>query len=399
MSKKNGLLSVLFFLLCDINTSLAVDYTLEDSPSLGVISTVYPDDLCQVAKNTQRYLTEQSSDPNAVKVGAVFEEVKSIKVTLQRVKSTLAFICKITEEDQKAQQHSRLLDNHFLTKHFDFIRWLPDKKTANTIAAKSSNAKKAQLLTSIPEDKILLTKYYTKKLIGSEKQTVQFDQALYAIPFDEEGLSNEQAEQNKSQLTRYKYTRQQVIDGVLLDNNLAKPLIWVSEEALHDVLLQGTGVLEVNGKIRYFNVHRNNGIAYDYHIGKREQARYWYFAEVSDIMGYGKTLASKIAVKPRVTFAGNIAGLGLGKLIMVSYEQLQNGQSLLAENPINNLSKEVGLVSQMGILADEGGAFDNNLFQLDYLVDSYLGWEDYYQANKQLPDYAKAWIMLVKEKP
>ena len=40
--------------------------------------------------------------------------------------------------------------------------------------------------------------------------------------------------------------------------------------------------------------------------------------------------------------------------------------------------------------------FDNNLFQLDLLVDSYYGWADYHQANKQLPDYASAWSMLLK---
>ena len=74
----------------------------------------------------------------------------------------------------------------------------------------------------------------------------------------------------------------------------------------------------------------------------------------------------------------NVADLGLGKLLMVSYQH--NDQQ----------------ISRMGILADQGGAFDNNLFQLDLLVDSYRGWQDYHQANKTLPDYAKAWIMLLK---
>ena len=53
-------------------------------------------------------------------------------------------------------------------------------------------------------------------------------------------------------------------------------------------------------------------------------------------------------------------------------------------------------ISRVGILADQGGAFDGNLFQLDLLVNSYTGWTDYHQANKHLPDYAKAWMMLVK---
>ena len=298
-------------------------------------------------------------------------------MTLPKVKQTLAFICQTYREDVRAKRNSRLHDEVFLRQHFDFYRWAPDVKTARAIALKSTNEVKTRMLNAIPEDKIFLTKYYTKLLTASEVKTSVYNQALYALPYDEQGLDLEEANENLS-LARHQYTRQQVIAGVLEKKKLAKPLIWLTEEALHDVLLQGTGVVEVNGKRRYFNVHRNNGIAYDYAIGKREQARYWYFSEVPSIMGYGETLDSKIAISPQVSFAGNVADLGLGKLFMVSYE-------LAGEK-----------VARLGVLSDQGGAFDNNLFQLDLLVDSYFGWQDYHQANKQLPDYAKAWLMLVK---
>jgi hypothetical protein len=233
------------------------------------------------------------------------------------------------------------------------------------------------MLNAISRDKIFLTKYYTKLLTASAVRTPVYTQALYALPYDELGLTLTEAN-NDLTLTRHQYTRQDMIAGTLAGKKLAKALIWLTEEALHDVLLQGTGVVDVNGMRRYFNVHRNNGIAYDYAIGKREQARYWYFAEVPSIMGYGKTLESKIALKAQVSFAGNVAELGLGKLFMVSYPQAD---------------KEI---SRLGLLADQGGAFDNNLFQLDLLTDSYYGWQDYHQANKHLPDYAKAWLMLIK---
>ena len=238
---------------------------------------------------------------------------------------------------------------------------------------------------NIPNDQLFLTIYYTKLLIASPVQTKQFSQALYAIPYDETDKTLAQTEVEKNKLTRFNYTRQQVIAGVLIKNKLAKPLVWLSEEALHDVLLQGTGVLNVDGEVRYYNVHRNNGIAYDYSIGKREQARYWYFIETPEIMGYGQTQSRKIAIKPQVTFAGNVAELGLGKLIIVSYSQCQTQGTSDTK------------ISRMGVLADQGGAFDNNLFQLDLLVDSYKGWQDYHQANKHLPDYADVWIMLVKD--
>ena len=347
---------------------------LDKAPDLAILKDFKASELCAVANDTERYLAEQSDDSFAVHRGKVFDS----KVTLKRVDKTLAFICQTYREDVRSKRQSRLHDTEFLKRNFDFYRWLPDKTTAGKLADKSTNKRKAEMLNAIPDDEIFFTKYYTKLLEGSEVKTDKFDQALYALPYDEQGLSLEQSEQKKNTLTRFKFTRQQIIDGALLSSKLAKPLIWITEEALHDVLLQGTGVLSVNGKLRYFNVHRNNDIAYDYTLGKRQQSRYWYFAEVPSVMGYGKTLESKVAVRPQVTFAGNVADLGLGKLIMVSYAQ------------------QDGNISRLGILADQGGAFDNNLFQLDMLVDSYKGWQDYHQANKTLPDYAKAWVLLVK---
>jgi len=359
-------------------------FTKEFPKELGQISLENAADLCEVAKNTQHYLNAYTEDNFAVHAGSMIDK----NLTLGRVKKTLSFICKVNQEDSRNKKASRLAQSEFLSQHFDFYRWSPDKSSATAIANKSTNEVKSRLLNSIPDQEIFLTKYYTKLLDGSSVQTQKFNQALYAIPFDEKELTLVQADKKRSQLNRYKYTRQQVISGALVKNDIAKPLIWLSEEALHDVLLQGTGVLNVDGKIRYFNVHRNNGIAYDYSIGKREQARYWYFIETPEIMGYGHNQQSKIAIKPQVTFAGNVADLGLGKLIMVSY---------LVKDESSTINMQTKRVSRLGVLADQGGAFDNNLFQLDLLVDSYRGWQDYHQANKNLPDYAQAWIVLLKD--
>ncbi|GHE89769.1 MltA domain-containing protein [Thalassotalea profundi] len=323
--------------------------------------------LCRVSKSTQAYLTQHQDDKFAVHSG----DNLAPDVTLKRVQETLAFMCLPANKSQ-------MNNSEFLKQKFDFYRWIPDKKQADFLASKSTNDVKTRLLTNIPKDKIFLTKYYTKLLNASSVRTEKFNQALYALPHDEHGLTLEAADLIKHKLTRFKYTRQDVIKGVLLDKELAKPLIWLTEAALHDVLLQGTGVVKVDGTIRYFNVHRNNGIVYDYGIGKTEQARYWYFAEVPNVLGYGKTLDSKIAIETDVAFAGNVKALGLGKLFLINYK---------AEGAIQG---------KLGILADQGGAFDNNLFQLDWLKGSYYGWKDYYQANKQLPDYASAWLLLKK---
>jgi hypothetical protein len=353
-------------------------FVLDKHPDINALSDIDVEKLCQVASKTHQYLTQFSDDSFAVHQGKNL----SSQITLERVKNTLEFLCRVANEDKNLANSNKLKNNDFLRENFEFHRWLPDKNQADSWAKQRPNTVKKRLVNNIPEDKIFLTKYYTKLLDASAVRTEKYDQALYSLPFDEVELTLEQAELSKQKLTRFRYTRQEVIEGVLLTNKLAKPLIWLTEEALHDVLLQGTGVVEVKGKRRYFNVHRNNGIAYDYTIGKREQARYWYFSEVPSIMGYGKTLNSKIAISPNVSFAGNVADLGLGKLFLVNY---QNNKTKQQEN-------------QLGILADQGGAFDNNLFQLDWLKGSYRGWKDYYQANKHLPDYVNAWLLLVKEK-
>jgi len=371
MSNYIGMFTLL--LLCSFSTK-AFEFVVEDMPEIHKLIDFKASELCAVAEKTKNYLKNFPEDKFAVHEGTVFND----QITLQRVDKTLNFICRVYREDVQAKRQSRLHDSNYLTTHFNFYRWNPDIKTARAIAKKTTNKIKSRMLNNIPNDKIFLTKYYTKLLEASAVRTSKNNQALYALPVDEKNLSLEQAEKSKDKFTRYQYTRQEIIAGALIGNKMVKPLIWLTEEALHDVLLQGTGVVKVGDKIRYFNVHRNNGIAYDYAIGKRDQPRYWYFIEVPSIMGYGQKQENKIAIKPHVTFAGNVKQLGLGKLFMVSYER--NNQN----------------IARMGVLADQGGAFDDNLFQLDMLVDSFKGWQDYHQANKHIPDYAKAWLMLVK---
>ncbi|QOL26567.1 MltA domain-containing protein [Thalassotalea sp. LPB0316] len=342
----------------------------QNSFNIAPFTTNHSEQLCQVARSVLKYQAVEAAD-----YAWSTKPALPVEVSEQRVKATLSYLCQLVEQGQG----ERLTDPQFLEKNFDLYQWQPDLKTAHSLAKASNNQRKSDMLMAIPSDKIFLTKYYTKRLKGSERQTNEYSVALYQLPEDEQGLSKAQALKQKSALTRFKYTRQQIIAGALDKQQLAKPLIWLSEDSLHDVLLQGTGVLEVDGKLRYFNVHRNNGIAYDYTLGKREQARYWYFKEVNGIKGYGHSIESKIDLQPRVSFAGNIKQIGLGKLFLISFEQVSFRQS------------------HLGILADEGGAFDDNLFQLDWLVESYFGWQDYYQANKQYPDYASAWLLLKKQ--
>ena len=352
----------------------APNFKKEQSPKLAETLTIDAKALCDVAHHTAQYIDAHPEDNYAVHDG----KVANLNISLSKTKQALAFICRTYQEDVTAGRDSRLKNPTFIAQHFDFIRWYPDTLKAQNVAQKSKNEVKSRLLNNIPQDQLFLTKYYAKQIIGSAHKTEQYSQALYALPMDEQGLSKEQALARQDELTRFKYTRQQIIEGVLLEKGLAEPLVWLTEEALHDVLLQGTGVLKIDGKTRYFNVHRNNGIAYDYHLGKREQARYWYFAEVPSVLGYGKTIEEKIPLANHVALAGNVEQLGIGRLFMLNY-------------PVNGKQH-----SHMAVLADEGGAFDDNLFQLDWLVGSYYGWKDYYQANKHIPDYADVWMLVLK---
>jgi len=373
----NKLLFAIYFSICfQFSASAAANFKLEQAPDYSILKSYKGSELCQLATNTLNYLNNNKEDSYAVHGGSINGQ----PIDIEKVKATLTFICQTYREDVRAGRQSRLHNNEFLNQHVNFYRWYPDKTTATKVASKSTNQVKTRMLNNIPSDKLFLTKYYTKLIKGSPVKTVEYNQALYQLPNDEIGLSLAQAEQKKDKLTRYKFTRQQVLEGTIEKNALAKPLVWITEQALHDVLLQGTAVLEIDGKTRYFNVHRNNGISYDYHIGKTEQARYWYFAEVPNVMGYGKEITEKIPLYSQISLAGNVKQLGLGKLFLISFDSSSFNQSRLA------------------ILADEGGAFDNNLFQLDLLVDSYWGWTDYHQANKHIPDYASVWMLLLKDK-
>lgn len=323
--------------------------------------------LCQLARNTLSYLElGEAFDPKANHAGSTRLKAKNIN----QVAQTLQAVCdKNIQTSQSVEQ---------LKQHFNFKAWHPDKAKAERVIEKTKNANKKRLLSAIPDDQILLTKYYTKLVDAKLTRQGDYQHALYALPDDEINLSLAQANQQADKLIRFKYTRQQVMAGALNNYTHIKPILWLTEKSLHDVMLQGTAVFKDGDKTRYFNVHRNNGVAYDYALNKDQQARYWYFKEVPSIMGYGKDANHKIALLPHVTVAGNVKQLGLGKLILLEY--VLNGQN----------------VSQLVILADEGGAFDDNLFQLDLLVDSHYGWDDYHKANKHLPDFVSAFILTAK---
>ena len=105
-----------------------------------------------------------------------------------------------------------------------------------------------------------------------------------------------------------------------------------------------------------------------------KQKRYWYFAEVDAVRGWGPQPPHKVALQPNVSVAGDVFNLGLGKLLA-----LQSGDTL-----------------RLAILSDTGGAFQPNLFQLDFFVGSYPSRESFAHHTRHLPSTVEAGILLWK---
>ena len=380
MMKLNALLPLPLILLVAFNTTAneAVDpiYQLEAKPDIGEMVTSSTAELCEVAKGSVDYLNlGEDYDPGIITAGITAQ----FGGDLERVKRTLNFICQVEQEDKLADAPSRLMDAAFITEHFDVVRWMPDKNQAQKFA------KNKPLLKNIPDDKILLTKYYIKLAKGTAQRTPETPYALYGLPNDEQGLTLEQGDANRD-LTRHQLTKQDVLTGILDKAKLAEPMVWLSRYDLEDSLMQGTVKVDITNDesasdrgamtSQFFNVHRNNGIGYQRNLKKEQQGRYWYFKKTDSVMGYGKDANHKIPIYPLVTVAGDLAHLGLGKLIMLTH----NGESRLT------------------VLADTGGAFEDNQYQLDYLGGYFKNWDDYINTYRTFPDYFEARILLLKDK-
>lgn len=351
---------ILFFSLMCVQQLFAAPQFSASTPSFQGHYDFKGAELCATAKQTLAYLNKGSAyDPQ------VIHEGKVMKISLKRIKATLKFIC----------QHQNQLNNPaFIKQHFDFIRWYPDVARARQLSANKP------LLQHIPKDRILMTKYFVHLAKASIKPDALKPYALYGLPQDEQHLTLEQANAQPD-LTRFKYGKQSILKGAL-KNQPVPALAYLTREDIEASLLQGTVVVDFmndSGK-KIFNVHRNNNIAYDRTKNPYEQDRFWYFKQVDGIKGYGKDAEYKITVNPAVTFAADLTQFGLGKLLMVQYPD-QTGTT----------------ISRAGIFADTGGAFADNLYQVDYLAGSYPGKDAFYKATRGLPDYVDAYFMVLKE--
>ena len=301
--------------------------------------------------NTRQYYQDHADDdPNISRPGVLGTQGVSVEDILK----TLDFMIVVLQEDIANNRPTRLLDPNFINSNFRVIRW------------SAYNPKQPQ------RKNLRITKYAVFVHPGSRKKTAKFNVPLYNlkdVPLTDKFYT--------------KYTKQDVLSGIYepggKEYGKVKPIVYMTREGLEEALMQGTILVDLGGgSSAYFNVDRSNEIPYVKGKNRRLQRRYWYFKEVKDIKGYGYKIDEKISIKSGVTFAGDVLNVGLGRMVVIEY--MKNGRRHL----------------RMGVVADTGGAFLPNFYQLDYLAGIFKSQASFNRYIKKLPTYAKAYILIKK---
>ncbi|MDZ8031755.1 hypothetical protein [Nostoc sp. DedSLP04] len=308
-------------------------------------------DLLTVLVNTRKYFQDYASeDPDIMRTGVLATQ----GVTISDVLKTLDFMIAVLKEDIANNRATRLQDSQFINTNFRVIKW----------SAYNPKAKQQKQLR--------ITKYAVFTHPGSRKKTSTFNIPIYSLKDN----SN-----NDKFYTRY--TKQDVLSGIYepggREFGKVNTLAYLTRNGLEEAIMEGTILINfTDGYKAFFNVDRNNGMAYIRGLKATAQKRYWYFREVDAIKGYGYKIDAKISIKPGVTFAGDVLNIGLGKVIVI--EHTQGGRKHL----------------QMGVIADTGGAFLPNLYQLDFLAGIFKNKKEFGQNISQLPEYATAYFLVKK---
>jgi hypothetical protein len=308
-------------------------------------------DLLTVLVNTRKYFQENADeDPNTQRTGLLGTQ----GVTVQDILKTLDFMIAVLQEDITQNRPTRLQDPNFINTHFRVIKW------------SAYNPEKPN------QKRLRITKYAVFTHPGSRKKTPTFNTPIYSL--------KDRSGQDKFYT---KYTKQDVLLGIYepggKEFGKVQPLAYLTRTGLEEALMQGTILINFNdGSQALFNVDKNNEMPYIRGLAAKAQKRYWYFKEVDAIKGYGYDISKKISIKPGVTFAGDVLNVGLGRIVVL--ESNQAGRKKL----------------QLGVVADTGGAFLPNLYQLDFLAGVFRSQKEFQNHIRQLPEYANAYILVKK---
>ncbi len=316
-----------------------------------------PGPLASVAADVLRWLAANPDDPAAS--GSVLAGAGSHA----EAQATLRWLVEVERADRGASAQ-RLLSPDFLAEHLRFRQWVPDRAGAEARGI------------ALGEGEIRLTKYLAWRVTGRRTREPGFDCALYEVPTDELHVNVA----GRTDLMRYRFTRREVLDGAFEAGGPAaggaRALAWLPRSAVHEALMQGTVVVVFpTGPELTLNVHRNNGVAWRPEVARQPelQGRLWYFREVVGLQGYGGD--DKVLLHPRVVVAGDVLSLGLGSLFALVWAA--QGQEYM----------------RLVVLADTGGAFHPNLFQLDWLVGTFANRTAFETAASAMPDRVRAFAV------
>ncbi|MBT4594604.1 hypothetical protein HOD08_01865 [bacterium] len=295
-----------------------------------------------------------------------------VGLSAAQVERTLKFIHETIEAD-KESGNFRVLDQSFLNKNFNFVSWDGDrhglKRDGIVIPERPDGGR-------LDPGKIRLTNYAVFSVDGSPHRTKIYDAALYEADTKDEELQGAMAKMTWDDLWGGRAFRRKSLSRVV------KPLIWLSRHDAEDAAMQGTTVVRMpDGARRVFNVHRSLEI-----LGS-EQSRpglrspkYWFFREINDIDGRDGGPQLKIVKHGGAVFAGNIKDLGLGKIIAIGYK-----------NPTSR-KEEI----RLGVLSDTGGAFKDNLYQLDLYAGIFEDRKSFRKHLWRFPNTVNAYFLVRK---
>ena len=309
-------------------------------------------DLLTVLINTREYFRNHSqADPDVMRPGILATQGVTVEDTLK----TLDFMIEVLKEDIANQRVTRLQNPNFINQHFHIIKW------------SAHNPKRTR------QKNLRITKYAVFTHPGSRTKTSTFNIPVYSLKDSE-----------STDKFYTKYTKQDVLSGIYepggKEFGKVNTLVYLTRQGFEEALMQGTILINFPDKTKaFFNVDKNNGMPYIRGLAAKSQKRYWYFKQVESIKGYGHSIDAKISIKPGVTFAGDVLNVGLGKVVVMEY--LRGGKKQL----------------RLGVIADTGGAFLPNLYQLDFLAGIFKSQKDFRQYIRKLPTYAQSTYILVKK--
>lgn len=360
LSLRIGIITGFFILTCVLDAH-AQTFKKEEFTYNQKIA-IDTDALAQITKEVSHFLStaHKSSFYMNVDEGKVFKGI----ITLDDVRDTIDFLAKAFQE-----KPNQLKKHWFYKHHFDFYRWYSDGTLCPAKIGKLPRGWKGS-----PEN-LRITNYRMCKIHGSRTKTKNYCFPLYVKPSDEEGKTRAYIRDHNNEFVRFKYTRNEIFHGALKADERTKAVAWITPQGYEELAMQGSAVIDFE--------HENNPQTFQVVVanGKEGADKYWFVAPYEKRKP-SKKYPIKVEPVPGVSFAGNIADVGFGKVLV-----------MVGKNPLT-LEKEM----RIGVLVDTGSAFQDNLCKLDLFTGYFEDHHLFDEHCKQYPHTAEVYVLIKKRK-